>query len=215
MPVSGNIAAMGEALLAQAREEAQHMLAAAQQEAEVLMQATEEEAQQIVSAAISQAEAEAKLEAQRRIAAAEVEAARVIIRAREAVIQQATDRLVQQLHALPHKPDYVTVLEQLLREAVTGLGRPELYLQVRKVDCPLVTEEWLKQMGDELGVSLHRHPEPVDISGGLIVSTPDRRLTFDQSFNALLHRHADVLRAIMAQVLWGPQQANVKEAQDG
>lgn len=213
MMISGNLDAMGDALLAQARDEAQRVIAAAQHDADTVMHETEEEARRLIEAAVAQAEAETRLEVQRRLARAEVEAAHVLIQAREAIIQQAMDHLAQRIHALPDESNYVTVLEYLLREAVTGLGQPTLDLHVRKDDRYLFTEEWLARMGDELGITLHLSPEPAAIAGGLIVSTPDGRLIFDQSFDALMRRHEDVLRSIIAQVLWNSQQAKETKGQ--
>ncbi len=203
MTVSGDVSLMGEALLEEAREEAARLLERARKDAAAVMESAEQEAERMTAEAITAAEAEGGQEARRRVAAAELESARIISLAREEMIGKGFDRLRALLRTMPlDDPDYSTVLDNLVTEAAEGLAQEEIVLRLRPDDLHLVDAAWLNRLCARLCLTIRVFEDPAHIEGGVIVSAADGRLRFDQSFEALVSRHEEVLRAIMAQCLW-------------
>lgn len=200
--ISGNIQAMAEHVLAEAREEAEKIIGVAHQDAERLLQEAEQEARRMVAEAVAKEEASARVEAQGEIAKAELEALHVLADAREDMLRQAFALLKRRLDEIPRTPDYLAMLEGLLTEAVRGLKQPEVWVKVREADRPLLTPEWILKMSRNLNVVIHAGSEPAAISGGLVVSAQAGRLYDDQSFEALTFRHEAALRSIMAVNVW-------------
>ena len=99
-------------------------------------------------------------------------------------------------------PDYSTVLENLVSEAATGLGQAAIIVQVRLADRYIMNDDWCRSVGGKLKITIRVAREPAQIDGGMIVSAQDGRLRFDQSFEALVLRHEEALRSIIAQHLW-------------
>lgn len=202
MTDSENLSKMREALLDEAEREASQIIERAEKDAVALKEATEREAQQIVQDAVAQEEAIGRREARRKLAAADIEAARLVYTAREEILQQCFDGLHQALRDVPSQPDYSGILENLVKEAADSLQQSEIVLGVRPADRQLVNPDWCQSLGAQLGITVQVSSEPAHIDGGVFVSSQDGRLRFDQSFEALVLRHEETLRSIMAQQLW-------------
>lgn len=199
---SGDLSSIIQALLQNAHQEAEQQVEVAEKDARAEMAAAEEEAQHLIKESVEQAEISARREAKRKIARAELQASRLISAAREEIIGQSLTRIRQALGEKPHASDYPAVLEHLVTEAVTGLSQSEIILHVREEDRHIVNDEWCRGLGTRLGITVSVDPHAAQISGGVIVSAQQGRLRFDQSFEALLTRHEDTLRSIIAQHLW-------------
>ncbi|HBP90353.1 MAG TPA: hypothetical protein DD706_21995 [Nitrospiraceae bacterium] len=204
MTGSENLSKMGEALLGEAQQEAARIIERAEKDAVALKEATEREAQQIVQDAVAQEEAIGRRDARRKMAAADLEAMRLVYTAREEIIQQCFDGLNQALREVPHQPDYSGILEKLVKEAADSLQQSEIVLGVRPADRHLVNPDWCQSLGARLEITVQVSAEPTHIDGGVVVSSQNGRLRFDQSFEALVLRHEEALRSIMAQQLWEP-----------
>ncbi|MCA9457299.1 MAG: V-type ATP synthase subunit E [Nitrospira sp.] len=205
MTGSENLSKMGEALLGEAQREAAQIIERAEKDAVALKEATEREGQQIVQNAVAQEETIGRREARRKLAAADLEGARLFYTAREEILHQCFDRLNQALRDVPHQQDYLGILENLVEEAADSLQQSEIVLGVRPADSHLVTPDWCQSLGARLEITIQVSPEPAHIDGGVVVSSQNGRLRFDQSFEALVKRHEEALRSIMAQQLWEPE----------
>jgi V/A-type H+/Na+-transporting ATPase subunit E len=204
MTGSENLSKMGEALLGEAQQEAAQIIERAEKDAVALKEATKREAQQIVQDAVAQEEAIGRREARRKLAAADLEGERLVYTAREEILQQCFDGLNKALRDVPNQPDYLGILENLVEEAADSLQQSEIVLGVRPADSHLVNSDWCQSLGARLEVTVQVSAEPAHIDGGVVISSQNGRLRFDQSFEALVKRHEEALRSIMAQQLWEP-----------
>lgn len=202
MTISGDLSRMGEALLEEAREEAAKIIERAEKDAAAVMEKAEQETREIVEKAVAQEEVQGSREAKRRVAAADLEAARLILGAREEMIGQSFSRLDEMLRKIPNGLDYSTVLENLVSEAATGLGQADISVQVRLADRYIMNDDWCRNVGGKLKITIRVAREPAQIDGGVIVAAQNGRLRFAQSFEALVMRHEETLRSIIAQHLW-------------
>lgn len=89
----------------------------------------------------------------------------------------------------------------LAKEGVDGIGDGNMKILVNPEDAEFFTDELLSEIGSSLPrVKLEVHPES-KISAGVIVTSDDERIIFDNSYAARLERVREELRGKVAELL--------------
>ncbi len=208
MTMYGDPSRMSGALLEKARQEAAQHIALAEKEAAAVLAEAEKEARRVIDDAVMQAEHTASRDAKRRSATAETEAERLVSDARDELIQLCIHRLRDVLKDLPGTQEYRPALEALIREAAEALEGATIVVQLREADQAVLDTNACRALDTTLGQTVRVASKPAMIAGGVIVWSEDGRLRVDQSFEALVDRHEEALRAIIAQELW-PESADI------
>ncbi len=198
------------------------ILQALEAEAERLVAEIDQAAQVEVERILTQAQAKAVVVRQKHLTAIEAplraERARLLNRAklarlqlvlgtREELMTAALEAAARRLAALTSSQAYAGWLRQLTREVVTALGLNNLTLHVQDSDLAL-----MNRLVEELGLSatvtgdLELAAELEQDLGGVVVTTPDGRISLINTLGIRLQRVATLYRARIAEMLFEDQQ---------
>jgi V/A-type H+-transporting ATPase subunit E len=194
----GNLA---DAILAQAAAEAKQIIAAAQAEAERTIAEAREQASRQSETALLDAEAKAKREGVVEIAAASLDCRRKLLQAREELIDRVFDKVKERLAAIRNSDEYWKILLDLIREGCRAIGKSNLIVETAAADREAANRAVAATAIENISIKVQANDEIND--GGCIVSDSDRRVIFDNTFEAILARHRARLRKQVAETLWG------------
>jgi V/A-type H+-transporting ATPase subunit E len=193
------VGSLADAILAQAAAEAKQIIAAAQAEAErIVAEAREQESRQS-AAALLDAEEKAKREGVVEIAAASLDCRRKLLQAREELIDRVFDKVKERLVAIRNSDEYWKILLDLIREGCRAIGKSNLIVETAAAD----REAAIRAVAAIENISIKVQANDGINHGGCIVSDSDRRVIFDNTFEAIVARHRGRLRKQVAEALWG------------
>lgn len=194
------VGSLADAILAQAAAEAKQIIAAAQAEAERTIAEAREQASRQSEAALLDAEAKAKREGVVEIAAASLDCRRKLLQAREELIDRVFDKVKERLAAIRNSDEYWKILLDLIREGCRAIGKSNLIVETATADREAANRAVAATAIENISIKVQANDE---INGGCIVSDSDRRVIFDNTFEAILARHRARLRKQVAETLWG------------
>ncbi len=166
-----------EAVLTSARLEAKRIKSEASSKAKQLIDEAKTEGQKLGEQQRLEISANAKLRQKR-----------VIAEAREKLIGKAISGVRDDLDEFAKSKQYNTLLEKLAKDCTKSLGSDAL-LYCKKQD-----EKTLRQAGFKIAGA-------VDIMGGVIGTTSDKKIKVNNSLEALLENHQDELKQTAFQEL--------------
>jgi len=132
--------------------------------------------------------------------------------AKQALLKEVFEEAEKRLSALRDEPEYPDILKFLAIQAVSSLPEGHCWIQVRKNDqglfsqdmlidiSGLFSQDMLIDISKETGQAAELLPEPADISGGCLVFSADKKILADFSFGTLLKRAEPRLKELMATV---------------
>lgn len=130
--------------------------------------------------------------------AAQVRAAALVLQAKDRAIAEVFTRAASELRQLPQdQRRYAAALRALIREAAAGLDTGRVIVEVHPDD-----RERAGQLVRELGLDAEVAAAD-SVSGGVRVSTADRRFVVENTLASRIERVRPVLAAEVAQLLWG------------
>ncbi len=174
-----------EELSRAADSEAQRILSEAEAEANAILEAARAEAQSIRTKGKEEALELAKAE-ERKLSSAKLRAKHVLAQAQLQVIRKTLDTLAHSLRMLAISPqkaakeEYARLFHKLAKKALAQVGKNGV-ISCRAEDVALA-----KSHGTVSS-------DPLQTSGGLLVTSPDGTLRIDYTFESLLEEKADVL----------------------
>lgn len=170
-------------MLREADAEAQAIVEQAEQQAEALLEQERSRAEQAAQSIEDRLVRRAQEKRSRRLNQARVEALEIIGQARQALVQQAFDRISEQLKQV-RKHDYSQVLARLLDETLQALedSQGPLTLRADPRDRSLLTE-LLTEREAELQVDYD-----LECLGGVAASTADGRIGVTNTLDSRLER---------------------------
>jgi len=136
---------------------------------------------------------------------ARLEALRVVMGTRETLMASALEMAARRLGSLAASPAYPALLRRLTQEAVARLGTPgQLRLRVRSYDVALMCS-LVEEMGLAATVegNLESEASPWGCLGGVVVATPDERISLANTLAARLQRAASLYRSDIAALVCG------------
>ena len=180
-----------------AEREAEKIKEKARKKEEEILKKAEAEAKSKSDEILNQGKKEAELEKQRILANAKLQAKKIKLDVKEKIIEKSFSLAEEKLKEVVSSEEYEKILKDLIREAISTIGREDLEVLCRKEDEKIVK----KIIKDLSGVELAKGN--ISTIGGVIVRSKDRQVQVDNTFEARLTRMRDDLRIEVAKILFG------------
>lgn len=204
--VVGNVEALKNKILEQAREEASNALDRARRIAERDLVYAREEAEEIK--AQQRAEVQPLLEAEKKkiVVAAEMEARKKLLEKKEELVDRIFTEAENRLIELRGSKDYVHVISRSIEEAVTTIDADAI-VEFGEKDSDIFTPDYISSIESRIGESLGRKLQLQfqciggKISAGVIIKSKDGRIIIDNSFSGRLRRLKEEMRGKVSEML--------------
>lgn len=181
---------MAEEISRNAKAEASRIEKDAGAKGERMLAEASEKKKKLLEGAKAEAEAAAANERNEKIAAAHLEAKRIESRAKEKAIDAAMKGV---LEATTHarEKNYKEHLKKLISEGIVEVGK-DAVVRVNKED---------KKLAHSLGFVVA--DEPIDCIGGALITSPDGKVVFDNTFEANFETRKERIRTEVHRLLFG------------
>lgn len=198
-----------EDILAEARTQAKQIMDNAQSVADIEEQKTLRLIEDARMELLNKAEARiSRLHAQQH-ASAEIEAKRELLAAREEGVSHILAKAREHLSSMrSDRSSYRNLLKALATQAVKGIGRERVVLQISRQDQVVADASFMEEVASdaakEMGVpALNVTLEPVekDLGGGCIALSEERHIVFDNTFPKRLQRMLQAVRTRIVEEL--------------
>ena len=182
----------------EARVEKDKVLGDARKRAEEILAAARKDTEEILTSSRRRLESERTQARTRAASAASLRAAALMSEAKDQAIQRVFERAAAELKRVSEDPTRRrAILRQLLEEAVQGIATRGATLEVSPGDA-----EAAKDVAQTLGLSLEIRESP-EVSGGVRLTTEDRRVEVENTVASRLSRTRSALVSRVAEILWG------------
>jgi V/A-type H+-transporting ATPase subunit E len=193
-----------QAILEEAKEEADSIVSLARREAERILDGAREELEKIYIAESPQAKKQqAAIRYNQIIASAELEARRKILLAQESFIQEVQSQVHDRLQRLREDEQYPHILQALIRQGLRELEGEEFEVLVAPEDRHLLTADVLKALKKATGKTVSLAESSQEGITGAIIQRTDKRVLCDNSFQAIIQREQAPIRLRIAGELFG------------
>lgn len=203
MSDADDISGLEAALADRARKLADEHLVNGRQERELILVETRqrlhiEEEREVLAAKIR-----AERAYQQRVQAAELDLRAGLDRLRRELVDAALAGLPARMAALAEdEQSYLPLLRNFLCEAAQAIERDELVAHFNARDLRRLQPDWEKHANEAApGKRLILSPEPVDSIGGVLVSSADGSIRFDNTFEGRMERLDETLQGVIAERL--------------
>lgn len=205
-----NVQVLEQAIMEIAQQEAQSILEEARSKTDAIHKQAKVRAEAESTAILHAAEQQVPHLIEQAGAKAQVEAQMIKLQRREQVIERAFAAARHKLTMLPQRPDYADIVRHLLDEAITVLDNDTCIVHADAQTQTLLTDAFLAAIARERHVTLRRGDlltEGAPLSSiGIVLSTPDGKRRYDNTFEARLARIQDSLRTEVYRILAGEMQ---------
>jgi len=191
-----------QAIHTQAREEAEGLLARTRDETANLVAAAEARRAEVLERTRGEVQAQAHLEARSRLDRAELESKRQVAQAKEALLNEIFTLGMERLQAFRETPGYEQWLRRALSSALEHLEGDSFRVTAHPEETTRLTPELLGQVSRESGRQLTLAPDPDLTPGGFMMTRADGKMRYDQTFQGIIDRQRDNIRAELAKKLW-------------
>ncbi len=202
VPVDGNMESLSQAVMSEARSEADKILADAKTKADGIRQSAAGQAESVRKEILARASLDAERMKRQTVATAQIRARSVQLESREKVLDKVFETARQRLNTVQQWSDYDKVAASLLREALTRLGARSAEIQADEQTRQHLTPELLDQVSKELKMQLSMK-RTLEHGTGVIVETEDGKRRYDNTLETRLSRMQDALRAPVYHLLMG------------
>jgi len=195
-----------EAVKAEAERDRQHVLATAKAEARRILDTARAEAEAEAKRLVNAAKQHAAELKQQAMGAAQLEARALLTRKREALLDEVFAKAAEQLSHPEAIDDYPNLVPGLIADAAAHItGVDTLIVHADAYTAGLVDKSVLDQLATDLGISLTLG-EMLRGGVGVVVTSGDGRLRYDNTLGTRLERMRPALRPLVYRVLIGGTQ---------
>jgi V/A-type H+-transporting ATPase subunit E len=202
MPLYDQVELLCQAIAAQAGDEADKIRARARQEADRRLSEAEARRREVLARTKDEVEGQATLDARSRIDRAELESKRRLSQTKETALNDIFAQAQDRLQAFRQTPDYRDWLRQSLMGALNQLEGEQFQVMANPEEAHRFTPDLLQEVSAAQACRLTFTPDPEVPPGGCVVIRADGRVRFDQTFQGLMARQRETLRAEIARMLW-------------
>jgi vacuolar-type H+-ATPase subunit E/Vma4 len=193
-----------QAVLEEAKQEAEEIVDRARREAERILEGAREELDKIYIAESPQTRKQQAITHYNQIvSAAELETRRKILLAREQYIQEVQEQIKAQFWQLRNEQHYARLLWGLIRDALLKIEGEAFEVIVAPEDRELVTQQELNALCEQTGKTVTLSKRSHEGITGAIIQRVDQRVRCDNSLQAILQREQHTVRLLIAQELFG------------
>jgi vacuolar-type H+-ATPase subunit E/Vma4 len=203
MPLYDQVELLCQAITHQAQSEVEKIQTQAREEADRRVAEAEAHRREMLAKTRAEVEAQARLDARNRIDRAELEGKRHISQTKETGLGEIFTQAQARLQALRATAEYRDWLRRALVGALTQLEGKEFRVAANPEEAEWLTPELLAAVGAERSCQLDFSADPDLPPGGFVVIRADGRVRVDETFQAILARRRETLRAEIAGTLWG------------
>lgn len=128
---------------------------------------------------------------------AEIRARAEMLRLLDEESERVTRSAMERISSMPRDSNYERIIELLLEEAAAAVGSAELVVRPAKPDVAVAKRviSRLSRTKRFKGISMALSEEAVDSIGGVVVSSADGRVSYDNTFEARLERSRENIKA--------------------
>jgi vacuolar-type H+-ATPase subunit E/Vma4 len=195
--------ALIEGIAAEAEEEVEKIRREADQQANEIVRGAREKAEDIRRQAAERAEQQAESLRDAKRQEVEAEQRKAHLRAKEQLYHEAMDGIRRRIEALRSEEGYREVLAGWVAEAALGLEAGELILNGGDRERELADGDFLREAEEEIrragggDVSLSLSEEAPLSEPGVVLSSRDGRVVFNNRLSARLERYGSRLRRMI------------------
>jgi len=203
MPLYDQVELLCQAIDTQAQGEVETILTQARAEADRRLSEAEARRQEALARTRAEVEAQARLEARSRIDRAELEGKRRVSQTKEAMLNEVFAQTRARLLAFRETPGYRDWLRATLRAALQQLDGEQFQVMANPEEEQWLTPDLLEEVAQARACRLDLAGDPDLPPGGFVVVRADGRVRVDQTFQGIMDRQRETLRAETARRLWG------------
>ena len=193
-----------QAILDEARQEAEGMIDLAKREAERILEGAREELEQAYQTESPKARTQiAKTRYKQIIAAAELESRKHYLLNQERLIATVWQQIADQLRDARTDVSYPNLLKRLIREGISVLDGEQFEIIVAQEDRHVMTQDFLQELSEQAAAKLSLAEISESEMTGVIIQRADKRVRCDNSLLGILQRQEHVIRLEIAQRLFG------------
>ena len=196
-------------IISKAEKEAEFIISKAEKEAEFIISKAYVEAKEKEESAKIESESEMEIEKRRTLWASTAENRKELLDAREEFISQvfekAYDRIVERSRKIDQ--DHEKLLIDLIREGTKSIGEQKIRIVSNKIDTAFLRKHIQKlraTLGKYLGykVDIDLTGDPLDYVGGVVISSLDEKICYNNTLEARLSEARDRLRFKVTKILF-------------
>jgi V/A-type H+-transporting ATPase subunit E len=203
MSDADDISGLEAALAERARKLSEEHLVNGRQTRELMLAETRQRLQIEQGREELAAKARAERISRQRVQAAELDLRADLDRVRWELIDAAFSKLNERLAALvADEAQYLPLLRSYLRESAQAIERDELVAQFNARDMQRLQENWEQYALEAApGKRLTLSPQPLNSIGGVLITSADRCIRFDNTFEGRMERQTEILHGVIAERL--------------
>jgi V/A-type H+-transporting ATPase subunit E len=203
MSEPNDISGLEDALAERAKKLAAEHLAGGHQARERILAEARQRLQIEKEREVLAAKAQAERAYQQQVQAAELDLRAELDRLRRELTDAALSGLPARLAELAaDEGRYLPLLLDYLHEAAQAIERDELVAQFNARDLQRLQKEWARHAGEAAaGKHIALATEPLDRIGGVLVTSADHDIRFDNTFEGRMERMEETLQGALAERL--------------
>lgn len=194
-----DIELLARAIMAEARDDAEHLAVEAKEKAQAIRKRAQDQAESERKAILARAKEDADRLRSQSSATSQLKARSMELEKREKILNEVFDEVRKRLDSVKNRPDYGAIAMMLAREALTQLNATE-----GEVRADETTQRALKlnDLSRELNGSF-TFGKKLEEGTGVVVSTAGGKLTYDNTLETRLSRLQGSLRSSVYKTLMG------------
>jgi len=202
MTPEDNLDRLSKEIFKQAESETGQILAEAKEKAEEIRKRARQEAADEKARILNQAERDAERLRSQAVATTHMKARTLQLESREKLLTEVFDSARQKLIEVQQRNDYEAIVKRLILEAVAQLGTEQVKIKADKATAKVITDKMLKEIAVEFKGKIEL-AGTLEKGTGIIASTEDGHLTFDNTLETRLAHLETELRSPVYHVLMG------------
>jgi len=192
-----------QAILDRGEKEAARIVAQARDQAARMAADEEVRGREVLEHTRREVQAQAHLAARSSLDRAELDSKRLVAQAKEARLNEALEQGRERLLAFRESAEYPEWLKRSLLRILGQLEGESFRVAAHPEENRWLTPELMEAVSRESGRKLEFSVDAELPPGGFTVTRADGRVRYDQTFQGLMERQRESLRAELARRLWG------------
>ena len=202
MTTDENIERLSRDILQQAQSEADQLIVEAKGKGEQIKKHAVEEAAAERMRILNQAKRDADRIRSQAVATTQLKARTQKLEAREKLLTEVFATSMEKLASVQQWSDYEAIVEKLALEAIEQIGSKKLIIHADKFTKKLLADSLLKKIKEKFAGTIELG-YPLEKCTGLIVTTEDGHLNFDNLLETRMTRLENDLRSPVYHLLMG------------
>jgi V/A-type H+/Na+-transporting ATPase subunit E len=197
-----DVGMLEQAVLTEARDEAEHILGEARVKADAVRKRAQEQAEAERKTILNRAQQDADRLRRQVLATAQLRARSLELEQREKLLEGVFVEARNRLDSVRKRPDYDAIAGMLLREAVAQLKATKMQIRADEASQKSLKKGALDEIARELNAEFTLGA-PLEEGTGVVVDAGDGRLHYDNTLATRLSRLQSGLRSGVYKVLTG------------